>query len=92
MTFIGKALFQKRPLLLLILLWIMFSFTGFVSAQVNLTITPITWDVVGLDSNGPLTGPYLFPVGARVCNTSGAPMASVDVNFTWTSANANINL
>jgi len=31
-----------------------------------LTIAPITWNVVGLDSNDVTTGPENFPVGARV--------------------------
>src|SRR5687767_14370757 len=31
-----------------------------------LTITPLTWNVIGLDSNRPATGPDTFPVGARV--------------------------
>ena len=33
----------------------------------SLTVTPITWNVIGLDSNGPQSGPQHFPVGARVC-------------------------
>ena len=37
------------------------------SAIAALTVTPITWNVVGLDSNSFLTGPNLFPVAARVC-------------------------
>lgn len=43
------------------------------AAQAALTVTPITWDVVGLDSNRPLTaGPELFPVGARICTDADA--------------------
>ncbi|MGY8904535.1 MAG: hypothetical protein ACKVIH_08320 [Burkholderiales bacterium] len=53
------------------------------SAQ-NLTIAPTTWNVIGLDSNRPVTdGPDTFPVGARVCNTGGA---------TITNLNATLNL
>ncbi len=37
-----------------------------------LTITPITWNVIGLDSNSPASGPFRFPVAARVCAV-GAP-------------------
>jgi uncharacterized repeat protein (TIGR01451 family) len=50
----------------------------------GLSVTPITWDVVGLNHNRPLTlGPNLFPVAARVCNESGAGLADIDVNFVW---------
>ncbi|MDH4335312.1 MAG: hypothetical protein OEW24_08685, partial [Chloroflexota bacterium] len=38
---------------------------GQADAAVALTITPLTWNVIGLDSNGPATGPNRFPVGAR---------------------------
>ena len=52
-----------------------------------LTVTPITWDVVGLDHNRPLTeGPNLFPVGASVC-TDGTPSTDVDVELVWGDAN-----
>jgi conserved repeat domain len=58
----------------------------------SLTVTPITWNVVGLDSNSPATGPNRFPVGARVCNTGSSVLSDVTANFIWDSANANINL
>lgn len=32
-------------------------------AAAALTVTPITWDVIGLDSNKVSTGPNVFPVG-----------------------------
>jgi hypothetical protein len=35
-------------------------------AHATLTVTPITWNVVGLDSNSPTAGPKDFPVGARL--------------------------
>ena len=53
-----------------------------------LTITPITWGVIGLDSNNVNDGPNLFPVGARVCNTGGDPATNVTSTFVWDSANA----
>ena len=35
-----------------------------VSAQSSvLTVTPLTWNIIGLDSNSPATGPKDFPVG-----------------------------
>ncbi len=61
------------------------------AAAVSLTISPITWDVVGLDSNDVSTGPNRFPVGARVCAVGGTA-TSVTAAFTWDTANANVNL
>lgn len=60
------------------------------AAHAALTVTPLTWDIVGLDSNSPLTGPQHFPVGARVC--SDVATTSVVVNYVWESTNAFINL
>ncbi|HRQ64033.1 MAG TPA: hypothetical protein PKZ76_04080, partial [Xanthomonadaceae bacterium] len=55
-------------------------------AQAALTVTPITWDIVGLDHNRPLTsGPELFPVGARVC--SDVATSDVDVALVWDEGN-----
>ncbi|MES2932150.1 MAG: hypothetical protein V4805_01490, partial [Pseudomonadota bacterium] len=59
-------------------------------AQATLTITPLTWNIVGLDSNSPATGPRYFPVGARVC--SNVATSNIAVAYVWDSANANINL
>lgn len=60
------------------------------AASAALDVTPLTWNVIGLDSNSPATGPHLFPVGARVCSTTAT--TNVAVNFVWDSANANVNL
>ena len=60
-----------------------------VSAATTLTVSPITWNVIGLDSNSPTTGPKNFPVGARVC--SSVATTGVTVNFVWDSTNANVN-
>ncbi len=59
-------------------------------AATTLTVAPISWNVVGLDSNNPASGPHLFPVGARVC--SSVATTNVSVNFVFNSANANVNL
>src|SRR3954470_2051896 len=58
----------------------------------TLSIVPaaITWNVVGLDSNNPTSGPRFFPVGTRVC--SGVATTNVSVNFVFDSANPFINL
>lgn len=57
----------------------------------GLTIVPITWDVVGLDSTDVNTGPNVFPVGVRVCATGGT-VSDITVSFTWDSSNPYINL
>jgi uncharacterized repeat protein (TIGR01451 family) len=55
-------------------------------AAAQLTVTPITWDVVGLDHNRPLTsGPELFPSGARVCSATAT--TNVQVDFVWSDGN-----
>src|SRR6185503_9948228 len=63
-----------------------------VLAAANLTITPITWNVVGLDSNNVSVGPNVFPVGARVCNTGDMAATNVVSTFTWDSAATYIDL
>ena len=52
-------------------------------AAAQLTITPITWNIIGLDSNKVTDGPNQFPVGARVCNTGDATATNVTSNFVW---------
>ena len=59
-------------------------------AAVTLTIAPVSWNVIGLDSNSPATGPGNFPVGARVC--SSVATTNVAVNYIWDSANAFVDL
>ena len=53
-----------------------------VHASPTLSVSPLTWNIIGLDSNSPTAGPYRFPVGARVCNSSGGA-TSVSVDFNW---------
>lgn len=60
------------------------------AAHAALSVTPLTWNIVGLDSNDPLSGPHLFPVGARICSTTAT--SNVSVNFVWDSANAFVAL
>jgi hypothetical protein len=59
-------------------------------AAVTLTIAPVSWNVIGLDSNTPATGPSNFPVGARVC--SSVATTNVAVNYIWDSANPFVDL
>ncbi len=62
--------------LMLAALVVAFACLGGTAQAAGITVTPITWDVVGLDSNAPATGPDVFPVGARVCNTTGGARLS----------------
>ncbi len=61
-------------------------------AAANLSITPITWNVVGLDSNDVTSGPNHFPVGARVCNNGDAIATNVKSSFEWTTSDSFINI
>lgn len=66
-------------------LLLFFSFLFLTTIVVNLsyalTITPNSWNITGLDSNSPATGPNHFPVGAKICG--GTPGANQVVNFHW---------
>src|SRR5439155_14080324 len=84
----GPSAFIIRASMLLLV----FGVWGVQSAYAGLTITPTTWNVIGLDSNNVNSGPNSFQVGARVCNTGGAAVTNVSGVFVWDSANAFINL
>jgi uncharacterized repeat protein (TIGR01451 family) len=70
---------------LLALLWILWSGPLSGSAQPVLTITPITWNIIGLDSNNVNVGPNHFPIGARVCNVGDATATNVKSSFSFES-------
>src|SRR5437870_6092136 len=74
------------------MLALLFGVWGVQTAYAGLTITPTTWNVIGLDSNNVNAGPNSFQVGARVCNTGGAPVTNLSGVFVWDSANVFINL
>jgi uncharacterized repeat protein (TIGR01451 family) len=59
-----------------------------------LEIKPITWDIVGLDSNDVTVGPDTFPVAARVCNTGDADATNVvaTIHFDAPVNSAHFNL
>jgi uncharacterized repeat protein (TIGR01451 family) len=65
---------------------------GAQSVYAGITVTPATWNVIGLDSNNTGVGPDTFQVGARVCNTGGTAITNVIGNFVWDSTNAYVNL
>ena len=70
----------------------MLIFCGVQSVYAGITVTPVTWNVIGLDSNNLSIGPDTFQVGARVCNTGGTAITNVVGNFVWDSTNIYINL
>jgi hypothetical protein len=61
-------------------------------AAATLTVTGITWNVIGLDSNKVTSGPNQFPVGMRVCNGGASAATNTTATFTWDSANQYISL
>jgi hypothetical protein len=67
-----------------------------VFADPILTVTPITWNIIGLDSNSPtdtINTPNLFPVGVRVCNSNtGTVGTNITASLVWDSANPYINI
>ena len=73
-------------------LLLVFVCVGAQSAYAGLTITPVTWNVIGLDSNNTAVGPDTYQIGARVCNTGGAAVSNVVGTFVWDSTNIYINL
>lgn len=50
-------------------------------AATNLTIEPLTWDFIGLDSNNVNVGPNEYLTGARVCNVGSEPAQNLKVRF-----------
>src|SRR4051812_7399172 len=57
-----------------------------------LAITPISWNVIGLDSNNVNVGPNQFVIGARVTNTGDTTASNVRANYIWDSNNPLITL
>jgi LPXTG-site transpeptidase (sortase) family protein len=58
----------------------------------DLIITPLTWNVIGLDSNDPTVGPDTFPVGARLCNNGDSPALNVQAAFVWDGSHDYVDL
>ena len=69
---------------------------GMVSAMLSFgaaaqTIRPVTWNVIGLDSNKPATTqpapgvypPDRFPVGVEICNTTSSTITGYTTKFVW---------
>lgn len=84
----------RRLLLLLVLPVAFFAFPA-ASQAAGLSVSVVTWDIIGVKSNntGLSTGPGPgFPVGVKVCNSSGGALTGVQTSFAFTSSNANISL
>ena len=64
------VLFLRVCLLFVLVGGMVFQPQSAVYAAAVLSVEPITWNVIGLDSNNVNVGPNHFPVGAHVCNTS----------------------
>src|SRR5262245_31238828 len=62
---------------------------GRAQAAAVLTVTPITWGVIGLDSNDVTVGPNDFPVGARICNTGTTAATNVVSAWNWAANSIN---
>ncbi len=52
-----------------------------------LTLTPITWDIIGLDKNEIIKGPNIYPVSVRLCNSGDTAASTIIVNFVWDDSN-----
>src|ERR1041384_6627549 len=68
----GAALLVRLACLL-----VFFCCVGLGTAYAGLTVTPVTWNVIGLDSNNTSAGPDTFQVGVRTCNTGGTTVTNV---------------
>ena len=88
---VNTSVVRGLALLLAVMISVSPFSAGKAEAAVSLSITPITWDVIGLDSNDVTTGPNRFPVGARVC-AAGGDAANVTATLTWDSANTYVNI
>ncbi len=73
------------PVILAILVLLALVLTPWMSGQAAavLTIAPLTWNVVGLDSTNVANGPNGYLVGAHVCNTGDVAATAVIVQFIW---------
>ncbi len=68
------------------------AFPDSVRAAASLSISPVTWNVIGLDSNDVTTGPNHFPVGVRVCDTGDTAATNVTAAFVWDSSDPYVSL
>src|ERR1041384_6930787 len=74
---------RKLGLIRLSLLAVFIGVGGVQSVYAGLTITPVSWNVIGLDSNNVTVGPDTYQIGARVCNTGGTAVSNLVGTFVW---------
>ena len=74
------------------LAFLLIFFSAAAGARAGITVTPTTWNIIGLDSNNVNQGPNTFQVGARACNTGPGALSNVTANFVWDSNNTYINI
>ncbi len=67
-------------------------FSSKANATANITIQPISWHIIGLDSNKVTDGPDTFNIGARVCNVGTSDATNVQARFVFDNSNQYINL
>jgi uncharacterized repeat protein (TIGR01451 family) len=82
----------RLGLLIILLAGLTFPTQYPVYALTTLTVQPLTWNVIGLDSNNVNVGPNHFPVGARVCNTGAEAATNVTADWVWDSTDPYIDL
>ena len=76
--------------ILIAAVWIAASSMMVSQAAPVITVTPITWDVIGLDSQIGITntlGPNSYPVGARVCTNE--TVNNMVATLVWSSSTPN---
>ncbi|MGD2057417.1 MAG: hypothetical protein PVI04_01700, partial [Anaerolineales bacterium] len=71
------------PFIILTIVLLIPSFSA--QALKELSVEPLTWNVIGLDSNNVNVGPNHFPIGARVCNSGDEPLTNVKSSFSFGS-------
>ncbi|MFA5070567.1 MAG: NEW3 domain-containing protein [Patescibacteria group bacterium] len=63
------------------------------AAATSLTTNILSWHILGVDSNSPVTdGPHKFLIQARIANTGALPATGVQTNFAFGSGTANAYL
>lgn len=70
---------------------LLFALIGAQAAHASLSVAPVTFNVIGLDSNDVNSGPNMFLVGVLVCNTGAAPVTNLTGTLVWDSANVYVN-
>jgi len=89
--FYKQKLQGRKILLILFVLFLFITVTVF--AQSDLSITTITWNVIGFDHNKPKTsGPDTYPVGVRIVNNGTETANNILASFIWDNYNKYIDL